>query len=139
MNNEVVRNFIIKKLKLKHDIDERKKIFSMDDVLKLAKNIDFIRKSICHLSKNKQKQLIENANLNKIERFVYSTYYNFYSRKRFELSKDNEFRKKMTLNIVIAYLKTYFKTYKIDKKTIEMINKMRHKAYYDFNKKINKI
>ena len=135
MNNEVVKNFIIKKFKLKEDIDKNKKIFSISDLLKLAKNLDFIRKSICHLSKNKQKQLIENANLNKIERFVYSTYYNFYSKKNFELSKNGEFKKKMTSNIVIAYLKTYFKYYRINKNTFKMINAMRHKAYYDFNKK----
>jgi hypothetical protein len=138
MNNEVVKNFIIKKFKLKEDIDKNKKIFSISDLLKLAKNLDFIRKSICHLSKNKQKQLIENANLNKIERFVYSTYYNFYSKKNFELSKNGEFKKKMTSNIVIAYLKTYFKYYRINKNTIKMINAMRHKAYYDFYHKKSK-
>jgi hypothetical protein len=135
MNDEVVKNFIIKKFKLKGDVDESEKIFSMSDVLKLTKDLDFIRKSICHLSKNKQKQLIENSKLNKIERFIYYTYYNFYSRKEQELKKNNEFKKKMTLNIIISYLKTYFNIHKIDKKTISMISKMRYKAYYDFYKK----
>jgi hypothetical protein len=135
LNNEVVKNFIIKKFKLKCDIDENKKIFSLSDILKLTKDVNFIRKSVCHLSKNKQKQLIKNAKFNKIERFVYSVYYNFYSNKNFELSKNNEFKKKMKLNIIISYIRTYFKNYRINKNTFKMINAMRHKAYYDFNKK----
>ena len=44
----------------------------------------------------------------------------------------------MTSNIVIAYLKTYFKYYRINKNTIKMINAMRHKAYYDFYHKKSK-
>ena len=136
MNNEVVINYIIKKFKLKN-LDENKKIFSLNDILKLARDADFIRKSICHFTKKKQKELIETSRFNKVERFVYNTYKNFYLKKQYELKQNNEFRKKMTLNIIISYLKVYFKIYKINKKTIEMVNKMRHKAYYDvFSKKI---
>ncbi len=137
MNKKVVLNYVVKKFKLKKEDDINKKIFSFEDILRLAKDTNFIRKSICHLTKSKQKELIETSHLNKVERFVYSTYKNFYSKKQYELKKNNEFKKKITTNIIVHYIKTYFVNYKITKNSLKMINKMRHKAFYDAYKNNN--
>ena len=87
MNNEVVINYIIKKFKLKN-LDENKKIFSLNDILKLARDSDFIRKSICHFTKKKQQEFIETSRFSKVERFVYNTYKNFYLKKQYELEEN---------------------------------------------------
>ncbi len=83
MNKTIILNYLAKKFNLKND-NEKAKIFSIEDVIKIAKDIDFIRKSIGHLPKNKRQRLIDLSNLNKIERFVYSSFYNFYMKKKAE-------------------------------------------------------
>lgn len=133
MNKKVILNFIIKKFQLKKDdiIDENIKIFSILDILRIAKDTNFIRKSICHLPKSKKQMLIDLSFLNKIERFVYSSYYNFYMKKDYEIESGNEFNKKLTASIIKNHIKTYYKNYRFTKNTNKMIDKMRHKAYYD--------
>ncbi|MHB1545050.1 MAG: hypothetical protein ACYCSB_04755 [bacterium] len=132
MNEKVVLNYIIKKFQLLNDdIDENQKIFSIADILRLAKDINFIRKTIQRLDKEKRQKLIDLSHLSKIERFTYSTYFNFYYKKKYEIQSGKVFNKKMTTNMIKNYLKTYYPLYKFNKNTNKMISRMRHKAYYD--------
>ncbi|MHB1647032.1 MAG: hypothetical protein ACYCSW_11110 [bacterium] len=130
MNKKVVVNYIFKKFKIK-DIHDNKKIFSIEDVLILSNDVIFVRKLIQHLPKKKRTMFIDSAFLSKVERFVYSTFYNFYRQKKHEESENMEFKGKMTAKIIKNYLKTYYSDYRFSKNTNKMINKMRHKAYYD--------
>jgi len=132
MNKKVVSNYIAEKFNLKDDINIDEKIFSVSDILTLAKDINFVRKTIQHLSKQKRQELVNLSHLSKIQRFVYSTYFNFYMKKI-----SNNSKKKITAKIIRNYIKTYYPQYKFNQNTNKMINKMRRKAYYDvFIKKI---
>ncbi len=138
MNKTIILNYLAKKFNLKND-NEKAKIFSIEDVIKIAKDIDFIRKSIGHLPKNKRQRLIDLSNLNKIERFVYSSFYNFYMKKKRKESENEEFKGKINAKIIKKYISVYYSNYHFTKSTDKMISKMRHKAYYDFSKNNLKI
>jgi len=125
VNKKVISNYISKKFNLKDDINIDEKIFSVSDILTLAKDINFVRKTIQHLSRQKRQELVNLSHLSKMQRFVYSTYFNFY------MKKTNNSKKKITIKIIRNYIKTYYPQYKFNQNTNKMIYKMRRKAYYD--------
>ena len=81
-------------------------------------------------------KLIRTADMGKVERFIYSSYFNHYSKLK-KNNAENKPTKKLLSRHIKNNIKLYRKNYRFPVGFNKLIKKLKNKAYYDvFVKKI---
>lgn len=122
MQLKIAANYIKKKFNLACIEEE---CLPIKDVLLLSCDKEYLRRVLRNFTKADRQEFVDRLELGKVERYVYSCYYNFYMQK--QKGKDVQ---EINATLIKSYIKLYFKNYHFSKKTGSMILKMRQKAYY---------
>lgn len=130
MKFKSVKNYLIKTFDGSRNDD--KKIFSMQDILSLSQDKEFLKRILRNFSKKDRDLLMNTLFMSKVERYIYSVYFNHY--KKLERNKAlNEPVSRLLSNDVKNYIKKYFPNFHFRKNinVDKMLNRLKNKAYYD--------
>ncbi|MCL4533345.1 MAG: hypothetical protein M1502_03680 [Deltaproteobacteria bacterium] len=125
MKMKSVKNYVLKKF-AGAGIDEK----CLSVVLDLSNDSEFLKRVLRNYSKRSREKFVDRLDMNRIEKYVYSVYFNHYER----IKRNKEEGKpvvRLSSSSVRGYIKTYFKHYKFQKEIKKMIKKLKNKAYYD--------
>ncbi|MHB1680686.1 MAG: hypothetical protein ACYCTB_09315 [bacterium] len=131
----MVKNNIIKYLRLKgitinDDVSIDEKIFSLSDLSKISSDRNYIRSLLTPLTKKDRSLIINTVDMGQVERYIYSTYFNHYSKLK-KNNAENKPTKKLLSSRIKSNVKLYFKNYRFQAGFNKLIKKLKNKAYYD--------
>ena len=130
MKFKSVKNYLIKTFDDSRNDDE--KIFSIQDILSLSQDKEFLKRILRNFSKKDRDLLMNTLFMSKVERYIYSVYFNHY--KKLERNKVlNKPVNRLPSNDVKSYIKKYFPNFHFRKNinVDKMLNRLKNKAYYD--------
>ena len=108
---------------------------SKDDSASFIYDREIIRITSKHYQVAERHKLIRTADMGKVERYIYSSYFNHYSRLK-KNKAENKPTKQLLSRHIKNNIKLYRKNYRFPIGFNKLIKKLKNKAYYDvFGKK----
>lgn len=138
MKMKSVENYLIKNFVNNRNIDE--KIFSIQDLLLMTQDKEFLKRILRNFSKTERFILINTLFMDRVERYVYGVYFNHYKR-RIKNRKEKKPISRLSSIDIKNYIRKYFPNYHFRKNinVDKIVKKLKNKAYYDVqNYKLNK-
>ena len=138
MKMKSVENYLIKNFVNSRNTDE--KIFSIQDLLLMTQDKEFLKRILRNFSKTERFILINTLFMDRVERYVYGVYFNHYKR-RIKNRKEKKPISRLSSIDIKNYIRKYFPNYHFRKNinVDKIVKKLKNKAYYDVqNYKLNK-